>query len=247
MKLFDAHLHIIDKAFPLKPNQGYLPDSFTCGDYEKTVEGLPIKGGAIVSGSFQGFDQTYLKNALTNLGDGFVGVTQLPFTTPDHEIVDLNERGVRALRFNVNRGGSEDISRLDYFSRRVYDLVGWHTELYVHSKQLPDLKGTIQKLPAVSIDHLGLAAEGFSTLLGLVDQEVKVKATGFGRVDFDPLEAMRRLYDVNPDALMFGTDLPSTRAHRPFRKSDVDIILNGFDQEQAEKILYKNALYFYIK
>lgn len=50
-----------------------------------------------------------------------MGVTQLPFDTSDEEIVRLNKLGVRALRFNVNRGGSEDISRLDYFARRVYD------------------------------------------------------------------------------------------------------------------------------
>jgi predicted TIM-barrel fold metal-dependent hydrolase len=29
-KIFDAHLHIIDPRFPLIPNQGYLPDHFTC-------------------------------------------------------------------------------------------------------------------------------------------------------------------------------------------------------------------------
>ena len=35
-------------------------------------------GGAVVSGSFQGFDQSYLLDALDQLGPSFVGVTQLP-------------------------------------------------------------------------------------------------------------------------------------------------------------------------
>ncbi|PDZ93751.1 2-pyrone-4,6-dicarboxylate hydrolase, partial [Bacillus cereus] len=87
-------------------------------------------GGAIVSGSFQGFDQSYLVNALQMLGENFVGVTQLPYNTTDDEIIRLNKCGVRAIRFNVNRGGSEDISYLDYLARRVYELVNWHTELY---------------------------------------------------------------------------------------------------------------------
>jgi predicted TIM-barrel fold metal-dependent hydrolase len=60
MKIFDTHLHIIDKRFSLIPNQGYLPDYFSCKDYLESVNSLNVVGGAIVSGSFQGFDQSYL-------------------------------------------------------------------------------------------------------------------------------------------------------------------------------------------
>ena len=28
--LFDAHFHIIDQRFPLVPNNGYVPEPFTC-------------------------------------------------------------------------------------------------------------------------------------------------------------------------------------------------------------------------
>jgi len=37
-------------------------------------------------------------------------------------------------------------------------------------------------------------------------------------------DTMRRVHAVNPEALMFGTDLPGTRAGRPFQDSDVDLI-----------------------
>jgi predicted TIM-barrel fold metal-dependent hydrolase len=247
MKVFDSHLHIIDKRFPLIPNQGYLPNHFSCEDYLKTVAGLEVVGGAIVSGSFQEFDQSYLTEAIKTLGENFVGVTQLPFDTSDAEIIRLNKLGVKALRFNVNRGGSEDISRLDYFARRVYELVNWHTELYIDSIRLSEFAAIIEKLPAVSIDHLGLSSSGFNDLLSLVDKGVRVKATGFGRIDFEPVEAIKSIYSLNPDALMFGTDLPSTRAKRPFQLSDVDLVINALKEEQAEKVLYKNALSWYLK
>ncbi|WP_338075696.1 amidohydrolase family protein [Chengkuizengella sediminis] len=185
---------MIDKKSPLIPNQGYIPDYFSCEDYLKNVDRINVVGGAIVSGSFQGFDQTYLIDALETLGEKFVGVTQLPYDTTDDEILRLNDIGVRALRFNVNRGGSEDISRLDYFARRVYDLAHWHTELYMNSNQLSEIKTIIEKLPAVSIDHLGLSKSGFNDLLSLVDKGVKVKATGFGRIDFNPIEAIQSIY-----------------------------------------------------
>jgi predicted TIM-barrel fold metal-dependent hydrolase len=247
MKVFDTHLHIIDKRFPLIPNQGYLPNYFSCEDYLKSVASLDLVGGAIVSGSFQGYDQLYLTEALKTLGETFVGVTQLPYDTSDAEIIRLNKLGVKAIRFNVNRGGSEDISRLDYFARRVFELVNWHTELYIDSNHLFELSPIIEKLPAVSVDHLGLSSRGFKDLLSLVDKGVRVKATGFGRIDFEPTEAIKSIYSLNPDALMFGTDLPSTRAKRPFQLSDVDLVIHVLQEEQAEKVLYKNALRWYFK
>lgn len=245
MKFFDAHLHIIDNRFPLQPNQGYLPDSFTCEDYLARLNTYELAGGAVVSGSFQGFDQTYLVDALKTLGSNFVGVTQLPVSTPDEEILSLHKQGVRALRFNVNRGGSEALVHLDKFARRVHELVGWHVELYIQSTLLREIKPILLGLPAVSIDHLGLSKSGFKDLLSLVEQGVKVKATGFGRVDFDVQEALKGLYEANPDGLMFGTDLPSTRAPRPFEDNDITLIQEALGNSAAEKVLYKNALAFY--
>lgn len=69
------------------------------------------------------------------------------------------------MRFNVKRGGSEDLSKLEYFAKRVNEVVGWHTELYIDSKKLSDIKTTIKKLPAVSIDHLGLSKRDYHICL----------------------------------------------------------------------------------
>lgn len=244
-RLFDSHLHIIDPRFPLVPNQGYLPDAFTAEDYRECVVGLPVVCGAVVSGSFQAFDQNYLVAALETLGEGFVGVTQLPADTPDDRILELDRAGVQAVRFNLKRGGSEKVEALDSFARRVFDVAGWHTELYVDASDLPELRETILGLPAVSVDHLGLSKEGLKTLLELAEQGVRVKATGFGRVDFGVEEALKDLYAANPQALMFGTDLPSTRAPRPFRDEDVRLVLEALGEEAAKKVFYSNAARFY--
>lgn len=247
MKIFDAHFHIIDFDFPIQENQGYTPPSYIVSDYKAETAHLNVQGGAIVSGSFQGFDQDYLLHALKQMGPGFCGVTQLPFTVTDEEIANLHNAGIRALRFNIKRGGSEDLSKLDTFARRVYDLFGWHSELYIDAKDLPEITSTIEQLPAVSIDHLGLSEEGLPHLLKLVDKGIKVKATGFGRVELDVLNALKSIYDVNPDALMFGTDLPSTRAKRPFEDEDIELIQQLFDEQAADKILYRNAYDWYFK
>ena len=247
MRIFDAHFHIIDFDFPIIENHGYLPPSYNVEDYQNEAADLNVLGGAIVSGSFQGFDQGYLMKALNQMGPTFCGVTQLPYTVTDKEILNLNENGVKALRFNIKRGGSEDLSKLDYFARRVYDLVGWHSELYIDAKELPEIASTVEKLPAISIDHLGLSEEGLPHLLKLVDKGIRVKATGFGRVELNIENALKSIYATNPDALMFGTDLPSTRAKRPFEYADIELIQCLFDEKATDKILYTNALEWYFK
>lgn len=243
--VFDCHFHIIDRRFPLVPNNGYLPDDFTCDDYLKKTGNIQVRGGAVVSGSFQALDQTYLLDALKTLGPGFVGVTQLPATVSDEEVLRLNEAGVRAVRFNLKRGGSEKVEHLEEMARRVHDLAGWHVELYVDSRDLGDLKDTLAALPAVSIDHLGLSREGFPTLLSLVEKGVRVKATGFGRVDFEVGPALKEICAANPDALMFGTDLPSTRAPRPYQDSDLLLVLDALGEDLGRRALYHNAAAFY--
>ena len=67
-RAFDGHLHIIDPRFPLIQSQGYLPEPFTVRDYVERTSALDLVGGAVVSGSFQGFDQGYLLDALERLG-----------------------------------------------------------------------------------------------------------------------------------------------------------------------------------
>lgn len=245
LPVFDCHFHIIDRRFPLVPNQGYLPEDFSCADYLRRTEGYRLVGGAVVSGSFQGMDQSYLADALAQLGPEFVGVTQLPASVSDREVLHLDRLGVRAVRFNLKRGGSETVEHLERMAARVYELAGWHVELYVDSRELAELKETLVRLPALSIDHLGLSGEGFPLLLELVEKGVRVKATGFGRVDFEVGKALQQICAIDPAALMFGTDLPSTRAPRPYRDRDLLLVREALGEEQARRVLSENARAFY--
>jgi predicted TIM-barrel fold metal-dependent hydrolase len=243
--IFDAHLHIINPAFPLIPNDGYLPSPYTVDNYRAQAKPLGITAGAIVSGSFQGFDQGYLIKALEELGPTYVGVTQLPVTVSDQELQYLARKGVRALRFNLKRGGSAEVKDLRRFAERVYEVVNWHVELYADTRDLVEIQPVLLKLPAVSIDHLGLSAEGLPVLFKLAENGVRVKITGFGRVDFQVADALQLLYAINPQAPMFGTDLPSTRAPRPFSPDDIDLIVDTLGQDCARQVLWENATHFY--
>jgi predicted TIM-barrel fold metal-dependent hydrolase len=253
-RTFDAHLHIIDPRFPLRPNQGYVPEPFTTADYRRALEtlaqaGFRVIAGAVVSGSFQADDQAYLRDALTRLGDGFVGVTQLPAHIDDAAIAELDHAGVRAARVNVVRGGRETLEQLEEIAHRVHDVAGWHVELYLDARDLPELFPTLRALPAVSIDHLGLHADGLSHLLELVAGGAKVKATGFGRLEFDPVAAMTAILETSPEALLVGTDLPSTRAPRPFAVADLHDAVTAAEalggEALIDAVLYTNAAALY--
>ena len=243
--LFDAHFHIIDSRFPLVRNNGYIPEPFNSKDYLARLEGIQLIGGAVVSGSFQAFDQTCLIDALKKLGQKYVGVIQLAPTVTENELIKLHQAGVRAVRVNLKRSGVEQLLYLEEMAKRVFEIVGWHVELYVDSANLSDLYQKLVNLPAVCIDHLGLSKVGFHTLLKLAEHGVRVKASGFGRVDFDVITALKELYSINPKCLMFGTDLPSTRSPRPFHKDDIKLVTDSFECEAVDNILYKNALEFY--
>lgn len=243
--LFDAHFHVIDPRFPRAANHGYLPPSYTVDDYLVATADVGLVGGAVVSGSFQGFDQGYLVDALGRLGPAFVGVTQLPVTVTDGELLRLDQAGVRAVRCNLYRGGSETLADLDTLARRVHELVGWHAELYVDASDLPELLPILRTLPQVSIDHLGLSGEGLPCLLELAERGARVKASGFGRCDMDVRAALRAIARANPGALLVGTDLPPTRAPRPFRREDLDLVADALGPELAAAAFHANAVALY--
>ena len=246
-RIFDTHLHIIDPAHPLVENNGFMPGPFTVDDYQRRIDGLGIKGGAVVSGSFQAFDQGYLIDALKALGPNYVGVTQVPGDTSDTRILELHEAGVRAVRFNVARGGSANLDDIDRLARRVHDLAGWHAEFYIDARTIDEnLSRRIAALPAASIDHLGMHEDGLSNLLRLVERGVKVKATGFGRVELDPAAMVRAIDATDPTALMVGTDLPSTRALRPFRDEDLALIVDALPADRVADVFWNNAASFYL-
>lgn len=245
MHIYDAHLHIIDPRFPLAPNQGYTPDAFTVEDYRAATRPLGVTGGAVVSGSFQAFDQTYLLDALARLGPSFVGVTQLPPSASNAVIRRLNAAGVRAVRFNLRRGTAPSPADLSELAARVADLCGWHVEVYADGRDLCDTFDTLVTLPRVVIDHLGLTREGLPALRRLVEKGAYVKLTGFGRLDFDPEPVLQELARINPRALLFGTDLPSTRAPRSFKKGDIDLVAHALEPRQASQALYENAVALY--
>ena len=219
---------------------GRSPPPTTAG-----ARALGVVGGAVVAGSFQGHDQASLRAALAELGAGFVGVADLPADATDAQVRNLHAAGVRAVRINLRRGGRRALDGLQRRARRVWALVGWHVELYVAGADLPELEPRLARLPRIVIDHLDLTATGQDALLRLVDGGARVKATGFGRVDLHVPATPRAIHAADPHALLAGTDLPSTRARRPFADADLELIVDTLGTNAAPAVLRDNARALY--
>jgi len=244
-RLFDSHCHIIDHRFPIVANQGYTPPHFPLEDYLAQTKPLGVVAGAVVSGSFQANDQTYLMDLLPKLGPAWAGVTQIPNDYPDAEIARLGKLGVRAVRFNVFRGRIDSVDDMVALATRVHSVAGWHSEMYVDAAALAPHVARLSKLPQLCIDHLGMTEAGVPVLLDLVAAGCKVKASGFGRVKLDVPKTLEAIARKNPNALVFGTDIPSTRAPRPFEAADIDLVEHVLGRELAQKAFWDNphALY----
>lgn len=244
-QIFDAHCHIIDKRYPIVPNQGYTPPSFTLAEYRAQTEPLGITAGAIVSGSFHGFDQSYLRALLPQMGPRWVGITQVPQDVPDAEIASLAAIRVRGLRFNIFRGRVDSVDDIVALATRANAVGGWHAEIYADAAALKPHVAKLSKLPQIVIDHMGMTEQGLPVILDLVDAGAKIKVTGFGRVNMNVPKALELISARNPNALMFGTDLPSTRAKRPFEAADIQLVRNILGPTLSEKTLWGNAVGLY--
>ena len=240
--LFDAHLHIADPRFALVPNAGYVPPPFAPDAYRAAVAGLGVVGGAVVAGSFQSADPAWLLDALAALGPAFVGVTRAddaPVT--DAEIAALDRAGVRAVRLTLHRGAAlRDAARL---ARQVWDAAGWHVEVYADGAALAAAEPVLAQMPRVVVDHLGLTPDALPVLRRLLAAGGAVKATGFGRLAFDPAPVVADL--AAHGTVVVGTDLPSTRAPRPFRPADLAAVADALGPERARRAFLDDAVALY--
>lgn len=243
--LFDAHLHVFDPAFPTVANAGYAPPAFTATDYRAAVALLGVTGGAVVAASTQGTDPAPLLAAARALGPGFVVVAEADPGRDDAALRALAAAGVRGLRFNLHRGGGWPIGALLAHAARAHAVAGLHAELYADAATLAPHAERLAALPALALDHLGLTEAGLAVTCALAAAGVRVKATGFGRVELDVPAALARIAGAHPGALMLGTDLPSTRARRPFEATGLALAGRALGPDLTARARWGNAVDFY--
>jgi predicted TIM-barrel fold metal-dependent hydrolase len=242
--IIDAHFHIFAPGEAMPGHAGFVPPPFGVEEYRAQAIALGIVGGVNVAGSVQGSDPRPLLDAAAALGPGFVVVAQADAAQEETALRALAAAGVRGLRYSLYRGQWSDPLAVAAHAARAA-AHGLHAQIYADAAALAPAVDVLTRLPALVIDHLGMTEAGLPIVLDLARAGAKVKASGFGRVSLEVPRALERIAAAAPEALMFGTDLPSIRAARPFAATDIDLLHEVLGEKLARAALHDTAHAFY--
>lgn len=211
----------------MDPNRVYTAGVASVAQLRDQRKLLGLSRNVLIQASFYGTDNTCMLDALTELGDSARGVAMLPPDVDDAELRRLDQRGVKAIRINLETGLNRDpkaaAEALRAMAARVAPL-DWHIQLYAALAVIAEIADTIAALPVpVVIDHFGRAVAalgpqqpGFPVLIDLVRAgNTYVKLSGYRHIsklpdlsDMAPLA--HALIEAGPDRLVWGTDWPHT-------------------------------------
>lgn len=219
----NAHLHIIDPAFP---NDGNAEVHIgTVEMYKKVAERFGLERAVFVQAKDFGLDNTCTIDAVKKFGiDKAVGIGVVNNNVTDQELEYMNANGIKGLRFSVWNPNNAVVSFDDCLplSKRVYDM-GWNMQLHMSSKQLLDRIEIIKQIPGkIVIDHvgrmqpaLGVNDPAFKEMLKLVDRgNTWVKLSGSylntteGYPWNDATKTALAMAEYAPERVVWGSDFP---------------------------------------
>jgi len=230
----DTHAHVFGPAiqFPYAADRSYTPPDAPMAKYLAMLDAVGFARGVLVQGSAHGRDNAAMLDALTRHPGRLRGIAVADAGARPAELRRWHEAGVRGLRFNhFFRGGA-----LHYRGGVPLDAatalapvmaeLGWHLQLWIDVKDLPDTIPTLRQLGLpVVIDHMGrsdagagTATPGFQCLLRLIgDGGCWVKVSGAHRIsqrapDYEDARPFHEaLVRANPERLVWGSDWPHPR------------------------------------
>jgi predicted TIM-barrel fold metal-dependent hydrolase len=222
----DCHFHVFGPydRFPLADDRGYTPPEASVGSYKTVMAALGLDRCVIVQPSVYGTDNTATLQAARALGGPKFCkiVAVIDERIDDATLGMLNDAGVVGVRFNLVAGGGPALARIAEVTKRIADF-GWHLQIYAPGGTLAGAAAALQSLPVdVVIDHFGaidpkqgIDGADCQALLGLLrDGRTWIKMSG-GYISshqdspwHDMAAVARRLVEVRPDRLLWGTNWP---------------------------------------
>lgn len=241
----DAHCHVFGpgKDFPFAPERKYTPCDAGKQQLWALRDHLGFSRNVLVQATCHGTDNRAVLDAISH-SDGLAkGVGAAHPSISDDALEDLNEGGLKALRFNFVKRLVDPLppKQLLDLAERIKPL-GWHIVIYFEAADLDELFGFISDMPVtVVIDHMGrpdmthpVEHQGFQRFLELASLDhVYTKVTCPERLsvsgpptydDFVPFA--RAVVEAAPDRVLWGSDWPhpNLKSHMPDDAWLVDMI-----------------------
>jgi predicted TIM-barrel fold metal-dependent hydrolase len=257
---WDCHFHLFGPThlYPFDPASPYvsddrLPETFF--DLQKT---LGFEKGVLISGGGYGRDTKHLVDTLTHHSNRLRGIIWANDDIENQKIAELNQIGVRGIRFisEKRHGGLPVFSK--QLSIKVFEQAQWQVHFYPCA-DLMEYASRLLEIPnPVVLDHFahldpreGLDHLNFKTLLKMIDSgKVWVKLSGpmrsshlsYPYQDINPYA--KALIEYAPERMIWGSDWPHVNMRNQFMPNDGDLVdLLGTwtrNSQQVEQILVKN-------
>jgi predicted TIM-barrel fold metal-dependent hydrolase len=261
----DCHTHVFDSRYPMSPARGYTPPDSTLDDMLHMHRQIGIERVVFTQPSIYGTDNSAILDAMAQIPDAARAVVALDMSVSDAQLADLDRRGVRGVRLNLDNTGGMPIALDDVrgLAERIRPL-GWHLEFLFAGEELPDLVPLLRSVPVpVSIAHFGYmpADKGvtyppFQALLELVSVgNTWVKLSAPNRLDVGDLPPWdeviplaRALIAARADRMLWASDWPHPNKFDA-QPNDADLIeqleLWAPDPEMRARILVENPSVLY--
>jgi D-galactarolactone isomerase len=259
----DTHMHFYDKKYPLAPTAASAPpEDGSVGTYRGLQRRIGIARTVVVQPTAYGKDNSCTLDGMAALGKDARGVAVVDPEVSEAELRRLDAAGMRAARLHMLPGGAISWDIADAVVARAQS-VGWHAQLQMDGKLLPDRERQIFAWPGrIVIDHIGRIADpvaignpAFRCLLRLVDTgRVWVKLSGPYLVSKagppryeDASELARALVKAAPERMLWATNWPHPSEKHPPDEADLlDLLLDWApDAGARRKILVDNPAELY--
>jgi predicted TIM-barrel fold metal-dependent hydrolase len=236
-----THIHGDPEKFPFFAGRVYTPEPASPEEMAALHRALHIERVVIVTPSVYGTDNSATLFGMKARGATARGVAVIDDKTPDRELDNMNQAGIRGIRLNLATGGVNDPSagrpRFQAAVERVKNR-NWHVQLFTSLTMLSAIKDLVAASPVpVVFDHFGGAQAalgpeqpGFADLLELVRTGTAyVKISGGYRAsklapDYrDAAPLARALIAANSDRVVWGTDWPHPNSVTPPGKKPTDV------------------------
>lgn len=264
----DAHCHVFGPAaeFPFALERKYTPCDASKQQLFDLRDHLGLSRNVIVQATCHGKNNDAMVDALRAAGDLTRGVAMVGPDITDDELRELDEAGVRGVRFNFLKRLVDATPREVFMeiAERVVK-IGWHCVVYFESQDLEDLQPFLTSLPGtIVVDHMGrpnvakpLDDPHFTRFMNLMSVHanfwVKVSCPERLSVDGPPYNDVvpfaRTLVDNFTDRVLWGTDWPhpNMKSHVPDEGHLIDIIpkiANSPEKQQALLVDNPTRLYW---
>ncbi len=224
----DAHCHVFGPGdeFPFAPERKYTPCDAGKDKLFALRDHLGFTRNVIVQATCHGTNNDAMVDALRAARGRARGVATVEPNVSDGLLSELDEAGVRGVRFNYVRRlvDPED----DAYYRRIVEKIaplGWHVVVYFEAPDLAEKWSLFTSFPTtLVVDHCGrpdvaqpVNGDAFNLFVRFMDENSNVwaKVTCPERLSLSGPDAyedtvlfFRRIVDEFPDRVLWGTDWP---------------------------------------